>query len=269
MMELGQKSESRRMPTSESVLFFSGPPIKREFLPSKREGARKRTEEIEEKANTNFPKLFQPRDPEVVDAYLERSLTPSLIPFDIPYPVQHTLLVTTQNILEKCCYEFARKRFPYELEAAGWNCAEAVELTKWTRVILKHSDWLPCEAFAVEGPLSQDMLAPVQLLRHTAVHRLRTSLEGVRKLIRDAVTFAEALRDSVWIPQLRDLLRQVEAEIKDKENSEYALDGGITAILQNQLDGIVPRWDGCNLDDEIAALFEMLPTRDLTAENLG
>ena len=133
----------------------------------------------------------------MVDTYLERSLTPSLIPFDIPYPVQHTLLVTTQNILEKCCYEFARKWFPYELEAAGWNCAEAVELTKWTRVILKHSEWLPCEAFAVEGPLSQDILAPVQLLRHTAVHRLRTSLEGVRKLIRDAVTFAEALRDSM------------------------------------------------------------------------
>jgi hypothetical protein len=221
------------MSTSESVLFFSGPPIKREFLPSKRERARKSTEETEEEVNINFPKLFQLRDPEVVDAYPERSLTPSLIPFDIPYPVQHTLLVNTQNILEKCCYEFARKWFPFELEAAGWNCAEVLELTKWIRVILKHSEWLPCEAFAVEGPLSQDLLALVQLLRHTAVHRLRTSLGGVRKLIRDAVTFAEALRDSMWILQLRDLLRQVEAEIKDKENREYALDGGITAILQN------------------------------------
>jgi hypothetical protein len=266
MMDLDQKSESRRMPTSESVLFFSGPPFKREFLHPKKEGAD--TEEIEENANTNFPKLFQPRDPEMLDGYQEQLVTPSLVPFDIPYPVQHTLLVTTQNILEKCCYEFARKWFPFELEAAGWNCAEAVELTKWTRVILKHSEWLPCEAFAVEEPLSQAILAPVQLLRHTAVHRLRTCLRGVRKLIRDAVTFAEALRDSMWIPQLRDLLRQVEAEIKDKENREYALDGGITAILQNQLDGIVPRWNGCNLDDEIAALFEMLPTRDITAQNL-
>ena len=120
----------------------------------------------------------------------------------------------------------------------------------------------------MEGPLSQDVLAPVQLLRHTAVHRLRTSVRGVRKLIRDAVTFAEALRDSIWIPQLRLLLRQVETEIKDKENKEYALDGGITAILENQLDGIVPPWNGCNLDDKIAELFEMLPTRDLTAQNL-
>ena len=105
------------MPTSESVLFFSGPPFKREFLHLKKEGAG--TEEIEEKANTNFPKLFKSRDPEIVDGYPEQSLTPSQVPFDIPYPVQHTLLVTAQNILKKCCYEFARKWFPFQLEAAG------------------------------------------------------------------------------------------------------------------------------------------------------
>jgi hypothetical protein len=85
MMDLDQKSESRRMPTSESVLFFSGPPFKREFLYPKKEGAG--TEEIEEKANTNFPKLFQPRDPEMVDGYFEQALTPSQVPFDIPYLV--------------------------------------------------------------------------------------------------------------------------------------------------------------------------------------
>ena len=268
MMDVDQKSESKHMPLSDSVLFFSSPPFKREFLHPRKEGAKKSTEEIEEKANINFPKLIQLRDPETVDAYAERSLTPSVAPFDIPYPVQHALLVTTQNILEKCCHEFARKWFPFELEAAGWNCAEAVELTKWTRVILKHSEWLPREAFAVEGLLSQDILASVQLLRHTAVHRLRTTARGVRKLIQDAVTFAETLGDSIWIPQLRDLLRQVEADMKAKENKDYALDSGITAILQHELDGIVPQWNGYNLDDELTALFEVLPTRDLTAQNL-
>ncbi|KAB2099664.1 hypothetical protein AG0111_0g12047 [Alternaria gaisen] len=251
------------------MLFFSGPPFKREFLHPRRGGAGKSTEEIEQKAKTNFPKLFQLRDPEITNAYSERSLTPSLLlPSDIPYQVQHALLVTTQNILEKCCYEFARKWFPFELEAIGWNCAEAVELTKWTRVILKQSEWLPREAFAFEESLSQDVLASVQLLRHTAVHRLRTTARGVRKLIRDAVTFAEALRDSIWMPQLKDLLTQVEAEIREQENKEYALDSGITAILQNQLNGVAPRWNGSNLDDEIAALFEMLPIRDLTEQNL-
>ena len=57
MMDLGQKGESKRMPAS--VLFFSGPPFIREFLHPRREGARKSIDEIEEKANINFPRLFQ------------------------------------------------------------------------------------------------------------------------------------------------------------------------------------------------------------------
>jgi hypothetical protein len=262
-------SDKKHMQTSDAVLFFSGPPFKRDFLRSRSKGARKSTEEIKQKAKISFPKLFQLQEREKTDSRSEQLLPPSLLRSDVPYQVQHALLVTTQSILEKCCYAFARRWFPFEVEAAGWDCAEAVELTKWTRFILKHSERLPREAFAIEGALLQDILASVQRLRHTAVHRLRTTLSGVRNLIRDAVTCAEALRDSIWIPQLRDLLRQIEAEIKDRENKDYALDGGITAILQNQLDGIAPQWNGLNLDDEIAALFEMLPTRDLAAKNLG
>ena len=101
------------------MLFFSGPPFKREFLYPRSDRARKSTEKIEQKAKMNFPKLFQLRDPEMTDPYSERSLAPSLLPTNIPYQVQHALLVTTQNILEKCRYEFARKWFPFELEATG------------------------------------------------------------------------------------------------------------------------------------------------------
>ena len=218
-------------------------------------------EKLEQKTRMNFPKLFQRRDLEMTDPYSGQSSTPSLFPSNVPYQAQHALLVTTQNILEKCCYGFAKKWFPLELEATGLNCAEALELTKWTRIILKHSKWLPREAFAVEGSFSlEEILASVQPLRHTAVHRLRSTARGVHKLMRDSVTFAEALRDSMWIPKLRNLLRQAETEFETKTNDEYALDGGITAILQNQLHGVVPQWNGYNLNDEIVALFEMLPT---------
>jgi len=58
-MDLDQKSEIKRMPTSDSVLFFSRPLFKREFLHPRREGARKSTEEIEQKPKMKFPKLFQ------------------------------------------------------------------------------------------------------------------------------------------------------------------------------------------------------------------
>ena len=255
-----ETSKSKRMPKSKSMLFFSGPPVEHKFLHPSKEEARNSMEEVEQKAKVNFPKLFQRRELEITDAYSEQSSTRSLLSSDVPYQIQHALLVTTQNILEQCCYAFARKWFPFEVEATGCNCAEAVELTKWTRLILKHSKSLPPEALAVEGSSSlQEILASVQLLRHTAVHRLRTTARGVLKLIRDSVTFAEALRDSRWISKLRNLLRQAETEL-DKANNEYALDGGITAILHNQLHGVVPRFDGCNLNEELVALFEMLPT---------
>lgn len=190
---------------------------------------------------------------------LLRSTIPSLYTCDIPYKDQHSILVTAQNILEKCCYEFARQWFPLELENAGWDCAEALELTKWTRVILNYSERLPNTAFAVGRTLSQEVLISVHSLRHTAVHRLRTTGSGVTELIRCAVTFTETLKDSIRMLQLEDLYRQVKAKIKEKEDEEYALDGGITAILQNQLDGIIPQGNDCGIEEEIAALFEILP----------
>lgn len=49
-------------------------------------------------------------------------------------------------------------------------------------------------------------------------------------------------------------------KLKDIELDEYALDEGITAKLQNELDGIVPQGSDYSLEEEIAALFEMLPT---------
>jgi hypothetical protein len=206
----------------------------------------------------NFPEPFRLRDQDIQ------------YPFDIPYQLQHAILATAQNILEKCCYDFARQWFPLELENAKWDCAEALELTKWTRLILKQSERLPSDAFATERTISQDILMSVHLLRHTAVHRLRTTARGVSKLIRYAITLTEALKYPVRTLQLEDLLREVEAEIKDKDDREYALDEGITAILQNQLDGIVPQGNECSIEEEITALFEMLPpSPELQAERQG
>lgn len=179
--------------------------------------------------------------------------------FDIPYQLQHVILATAQNILEECCHDFARRWSPLELENAKLDCAEALELTKWTRLISKQSERLPSDAFATEGTISQDILISVHLLRHTAVHRLRTTARGVNKLIRYAIALIKALKDSTRTLQLEDLYRQVKAKIKEKEDEEYALDNGITAILQNQLDGIVPQGNECSIEEEITALFEMLP----------
>ena len=58
MIDLDQKSESKRLPTSNSMLFFSGLLFKREFLHPGRKGDEESTEEIQHKVKMNFQKLF-------------------------------------------------------------------------------------------------------------------------------------------------------------------------------------------------------------------
>ena len=100
-----------------------------------------------------------------------------------------------QNILEHCCYEYARQSFPSKLEDLGLDCAEAAELTNWTRIIIEHS-------FVAER--TKNVLTSVHLLRHTAVHRRWTTARGVSKLIQRALKFTEALNDPARTLQLEE-----------------------------------------------------------------
>jgi hypothetical protein len=264
-MESPRKSEARRFPTTESILFFQGPPTKHWGSNLTSQRARKtRSSGIEEsgqKTMINFPELFG------LPNHLMRTTTPPL-QTNIPYKVQHIVLGTAQSILEECCYDFAKQRFPSELETTGWDCAEAAELTKWTQLIVKHSEYLPNCAFSQERALSKGLIVSVHLLRHTAVHRLPTTARGISKLMQYALRFTTALKDSTRTSQLEDLYEQIQAKITDIELDEYALDADVTAMLQNKLDGIVPQGDDDDsLEDEITSLFEMLPpSPELQAE---
>jgi hypothetical protein len=77
------------------------------------------------------------------------------------------------------------------LKEKKWECAEAVELTKWTRALTQHCDKLPTGAIAnvLEAPLN-DVLSSTNVLRHTAVHRLSTSARGIHKMIQSASKLA-------------------------------------------------------------------------------
>jgi len=265
-MGSNQKRPKSLFPLTKSTQFFQGPPFKRWPSDPTFQRARKPSEmeiaEIEQKTRTNFPELFYLRDRET---HCTERCAIQLIarPYscDISYKVQHEILVAAQSILEKCCYEFARQWFPSMLQNAGWDCAEAVELTKWTQIIMKHSQRLPSHAFEAGMTLSGDLLTFVHLLRHTAVHRLRTTARGVSQLIQYALKFTKTLKDSSRKLQLEELHREVEAKIEEMEYAECALDGGTTAMLQNELDGVVPQRNRCSFEEEITALFEELPVK--------
>ncbi|KAF3400327.1 hypothetical protein DPV78_006084 [Talaromyces pinophilus] len=73
----------------------------------------------------------------------------SLYPTFFPYRAQHAILSKVQSVLADCCFEFVCKWQPSILEDRAWDCAAAVELTKWTRMLAKKAEKFPEHAFKI------------------------------------------------------------------------------------------------------------------------
>ncbi|KAF2467964.1 uncharacterized protein BDR25DRAFT_233446, partial [Lindgomyces ingoldianus] len=156
----------------------------------------------------------------------------SLYPSYLPYSTQHTVLTTTQRILEECCFDFVKRWLPSILQDNGWDCAAAVELTKWTRILDKHSETLPNHALAVSGGSFHDILFSTHKLRHSAVHRLPTAARGLNQLIDSALRLTEALQDHLRVAQLEELHLEIGSKIKAMELNKNALEDELASELQ-------------------------------------
>ena len=141
-------------------------------------------------------------------------------------------MTTVQRVLEECCYDFARKWLSSAVNNRGWDCAEAVELTKWTRIIVKRSDKLPADAFVVSGSTLHDILLSTHRIRHTAVHRLPTTARGISELIGDAVKCTEVLRDSIRASQLEELHKEIDSKIRAMELNKNVLEDTVSKELE-------------------------------------
>jgi hypothetical protein len=115
------------------------------------------------------------------------------------------------------------------LEDNKWDCAEAVELTKWTRLLAKRCDKLPDHAIDSDSKASLDQIFySTNVLRHTAVHRLSTNAKGVQKMIQSASVLAKTLGDHPRATQLERLRQDIESRIRDMEFNKN--------FLENRLD---------------------------------
>ncbi|PVH90454.1 hypothetical protein DM02DRAFT_712176 [Periconia macrospinosa] len=158
---------------------------------------------------------------------------PSLYPSRIPYVAQHIILTTTQHILEECCFDFVKRWQPSIVLNKGWDCAEAGELTKWTRIISKHSGKLPAHAFTLsEGSSLDFVLVSTNKLRHSAVHRLRLTARGVSQLVEAARNLAEALQDSLRTSQLKELQLDIDSKVKAMELYKNVLEDEFARQLE-------------------------------------
>ena len=169
---------------------------------------------------------------------------PSLFPSYLSYQVQHSLLNTVQGLLEDCCYEWAAKWIPNVLEERNWTCAEAVELGRWSQVIPQRFGKLSIDATRLD---SREALAQVlqatHSLRHAAVHRLPTSGKGIEKMLNNALALVKALNDTGRIFKMEDVLKQLQARMRDME------------LHKNQLEN--------ELDEELRSIQEQRAALDL------
>ncbi|KZL68385.1 ubiquinol-cytochrome-c reductase cytochrome c1, partial [Colletotrichum incanum] len=157
---------------------------------------------------------------------------PSLYPSYLPYSTQHAILTNTQKVLEECCFEFASRWIPDVVQQKGWDCASAVELTKWAKTFDKQMTKLPSDAIATTSSSITDVLYPTHELRHTAVHRLPTPARRISQMLRAALKLAEALQDLTRAAQLEELVSEVDAKIKAMELTKNALEDRALSQLE-------------------------------------
>jgi hypothetical protein len=160
-------------------------------------------------------------------------IAPSLYPSFLPYKIQHLILTTTQRELEECCFEFAAKWLPSLLEEYKWDCAEAAELTKWTRALAKRCGKLPSSAIDNDSnaPL-EEVFFSTNVLRHTAVHRLTTTAQGIHKMIQSASRLARTLGDHSRGIELENLHLEIGSRIRDMELNKNFLENRLDQQLQ-------------------------------------
>ncbi|EIT73342.1 hypothetical protein AO1008_04516 [Aspergillus oryzae 100-8] len=179
---------------------------------------------VEEETHANQENTSVPLPPPSAEPELP---IPSLHPSYFPYHAQHSILSQVQQVLEEGCFDFTKKWLPSELEDNGWDCAAAVELTKWTKLFKKWSSQLPDGSLQCSGPEFHARLAEVAGIRHTAVHRAPITARAVDAFIVSAVRLTEALRDSQRTSQLVNLHLDIQAKVNAMEFSKNALEGDL------------------------------------------
>lgn len=148
---------------------------------------------------------------------------PSLYPSYLPYEIQHLILNTAQRVLEECCFEFAMASLPSVLQQKKWDCPAAVELTQWVKVFRAEKGLL-CQGSDLSTQKASQLLTTISNLRHTAVHRVRTTAKGVSMLLGSAIKLAQILQDSLRSSQLEELRTDVDHQIRAMELNKNVLE---------------------------------------------
>ena len=144
-----------------------------------------------------------------------------------------------QDMLEKSCYSFAQRSMNDVLQQKGWDCAESVELNIWASVFRSRKETFSPDSLAEMGKPLPQVLDSMAQLRHTAVHRIRVTVNRVHQYLLDAERLMILLDDETTSKQLAELRQKAELATEDMRTNKDLLETRAAKQLRRYADQIV------------------------------
>ncbi|KAF5702387.1 hypothetical protein FGLOB1_9640 [Fusarium globosum] len=137
----------------------------------------------------------------------------------LPFPTEHLLMEKLQKVLEAACYEYGVRELSSILQERHWDCPEAVELSQWAELLgnkgnLKRQD---------SDRSLKELLHSIAQIRHTAVHRLRTSSVGLQRFLADAEDLTRALGDNLYIQAIAKLNLETQSTLTELAQNKQSI----------------------------------------------
>ncbi|KAI1027867.1 hypothetical protein LB503_011827 [Fusarium chuoi] len=107
----------------------------------------------------------------------------------LPFPTEHLLIEKLQKTLEGACYEYGIRELSSIMQERHWDCPEAAELSQWAELLGNKGN---LKRQGSDRSL-EELLHSIAQIRHTAVHRVRTSSAGLQRFLDDAEYLTRAL----------------------------------------------------------------------------
>ena len=157
----------------------------------------------------------------------------SLFPLYLNFELQHSLLTTTQRILEKSLFEFGLKVVAETVREKGWDCAQCVELNDWVKILRRRPDILPKQRVEGLNKSLQMLLDSIVQIRHTAVHRQRVTANAIESFLADAECFARLLDDHTCTLELANIRQETSSFVQRLANQQKSTQEKLVGIASH------------------------------------
>ncbi|KAK5011505.1 hypothetical protein LTR28_001222 [Elasticomyces elasticus] len=118
------------------------------------------------------------------------------------------------------------------LQKEEWDCPESVELKIWSKIFLADQDKFAADKVDELGKPFDQSLDSIAKLRHTAVHRIRVSVNMIEQFTVDSESLARLLQDDTCATTLSRLRRETQLTIDELKRNKDLLESRLAEKLR-------------------------------------